>query len=185
MCLAIFAPAGKKIPATHVMRSWKLNPDGGGYCYRDEKGKVVIKKAFPCPKIMLRSYLEDFRNHNDSSFAMHLRKASKGGKGLDMTHPFPLGDNGALLHNGTISRLGGTKVSDSKELAELISKIPEIKDNKTLIFLAELYTAPSRVILYLDDTTVILNRGSGVEENGIWYSNDTYKRQPKTKVVER
>ena len=183
MCLAIYAPAGIKIPAKGLIKSWVINHDGAGYMFRDMSGKVKIKKGFGKLTDMYKSYMRDFNENPSSDFGLHLRKASKGGTSLEMTHPFPFGDNGALIHNGTISELGDSVTSDSSELADLIGGIPEIAHSPELVEMLEGYVGRSRVVVFQGETTILLNRDGFEMDDGVFYSNKSYKDNCAEKEV--
>src|SRR5690606_17400792 len=46
MCLAIYKPAGKVVPEEHLEEGFTSNPDGAGYAYIADDGKVHYAKGF-------------------------------------------------------------------------------------------------------------------------------------------
>lgn len=177
MCLAILKPAGKILPEDHIREGWISNPDGGGYGFVEEPGKIVVRKGFHKLKEFVDSYKADEEKYKDSPFLVHFRICTMGAKDDTNTHPFET-EHGILIHNGTLTgteaKYGAGK-SDTALFAESFSKyltFDFVYNHKK-----ELDSALSHnkiALLYKDRRWIILNEDAGRWVEGIWYSNNGY-----------
>lgn len=178
MCLAILRPSGIQVPKANLVTGWQHNPDGAGYAFVKD-GKVVIRKGFMKLKPFLESYEVDAAINPESNFLIHFRITSQGSNTEDNTHPFPI-EGGALIHNGTLTGTGstyGTGESDTRKFANMFSKnltFDFVEQNKSKLNLA---TRGSKlVMLYDDDRYQIVNESDGNWNEGVWYSNYSWKQ---------
>lgn len=177
MCIAIFKPAGVDIPIAHLSQGWICNPDGGGYGFNVD-GKAVIRKGYMKLKDFLASYNADVAAHPESNFLVHFRIRSMGAKGQENTHPYQI-EKGILIHNGTLTGTGARGSdgpSDTQLFADRFSKNLDfdlIQNNKEKWNQA-LSSSNKIAILYDDGRYQILNEGSGVWQDGVWYSNRSF-----------
>lgn len=177
MCLAIVQPAGKDIPIGNLQAGWIANNDGAGYAFvRD--GKVHIRKGFMKLKEFLPSYTADRKDCPESVFLVHFRITSMGDRSEANTHPFPI-DGGALIHNGTLTGTGatyGSGPSDTKLFAERFSK--HLSWNFVTAHRPKWDDAcrNSKIALLYDDNSYqIINEQDGKWDDGVWYSNNSYR----------
>lgn len=176
MCLAIVKPASAVISSDNLRNGWLANPDGGGYAYVKE-GKVVISKGFRKLKDFMAAYTEDSIRNANSPFLVHFRICSLGEVSDDNTHPYPI-DNGALIHNGTLTGTGaryGTGPSDTKLFSQ------RYRDALSFDFVQKYkpkwdtaLSGSKLCMLYEDGRYQIVNEKDGVWDGGIWYSNRSY-----------
>lgn len=104
MCVLWAVPEGGSIPSEEIVKQGlKSNPDGAGVAWV-EGGKVHWKKGLSTSEEIF-SILEGKK----PPFLIHARLASIGGKGNELTHPFPVGGDldlegsssiGVIAHNG-------------------------------------------------------------------------------------
>lgn len=183
MCIAILSKAGKVVSDGNIARSAGRNRDGGGFAYVDkDNGKVKIRKGFMTAAEFLKAYHETLeQGHGENNpMMLHFRIATLGKVGTDNCHPFVV-PNGALIHNGSLWTGGGygssdVEKSDTREFAERISVnlTPEIL-RKSQVAL-ELEVGYNKLAFLFDEGEyVILNETSGSWDDGVWYSNNTYK----------
>lgn len=110
---------------------------------------------------------------------LHWRLATHGRVDASMAHPFPLSDRVALMHNGMIDC--GTPHaghSDTWHIAELLLR-PIAESNPDQLFrddfvamLGGLIDRTNKLaLLHADGRSVIVNRSSGVDWQGCWWSN--------------
>jgi hypothetical protein len=137
-------------------------------------GNVTIHKGF----FKFEDFLAAYKEHDvDAHQALvHFRITTRGDDTVDNCHPFPLA-NGALIHNGTLDNLGerGKGKSDTRMLAELLYG-EDMETLKRLQPLLEAYFDYNRVaVMHNSGEVLVFNRSAWVEEDGILYSNNTYK----------
>lgn len=196
MCIAIAKMCGVDMPSKDILqRCWNNNPDGAGYAFNTD-GVVCIKKGFMTFDAFWNSISEaqkryDFKN---SGVLIHFRIATHGGVIPAMTHPFPIvDDNGALskleyvsdyavIHNGIIS-LTGPKARSEKAMSDTavfirdyLSKIAQnrqwFKRRANIELIEKLIDSKMAI---LNSRGEIIHTTGFTEDNGVLYSNSTYK----------
>ena len=185
MCLAILQPANKRTPIDNLHAGWISNPDGAGYAFVHE-GKVVIRKGYMKLKEFLAAYNTDVTAHADSPFLIHFRIRSMGGKDEFNTHPFPI-EGGALIHNGTLTGTGAVYHSGDSDTRIFANKFGKHLSYDFVLAhrpdLDEALGAGNKIALLYDDGNYhILNEQQGKWEDGVWYSNHSYKGYFSTNV---
>ena len=113
----------------------------------------------------------------------HFRIKSKGDLSIANAQPFFLTDDkghfvGAFAHNGTMLHFGEGDISDSREVAEqIIPKLPPNwweDESMKKVMLAILGNGRG-VFIAPTGKYVIFNADKGEWDNGVWYSNTSYK----------
>lgn len=188
MCIAIVKPMGVKTPSKKtLLECWNNNPDGAGYCYNDGK-KVTIHKGFMTFNAFYKSFKQ--LDYTNCDLIIHFRIATHGGVSKECTHPFMISKNindlkkldttckSAFVHNGIISGYGSytqNGVSDTMDyVTKIIAYIPHV-DTTLLNNLAN--EKNSRFALITKNN--VIKGGTWVKDNGVFYSNSSYKPKPK------
>jgi predicted glutamine amidotransferase len=176
MCLAIYEPAGKLTSDEALEAGWNANSDGGGYAFLHD-GTVMVRKGYSKWKEFRAALAADRGVAKGSPFIIHFRIRSAGDKGMDNTHPF-LTPHGAMIHNGTISGLADHNIgkSDTALFAEKYGDkltLAALREHKEQWDEAMGYN--KLVFLFRDGQHHIINEGSGHWDNGVWYSNLTFR----------
>ena len=199
MCIAIYSPVGTETPSEKYLHtSYENNPDGAGFAFNTDDGRVKILKGF----MTWESFLETYKTYHDKydfknrGVLIHFRITTHGGTCPECTHPFPLtSDAGtlqklsstseyAVIHNGIISLTGTeahklTHMSDTMVfISKYMSKIASYKNwfNNPVTFELIYDLAESKIAVLRGDGTIKSTYGfTKDEEDGNFYSNDTYK----------
>ncbi len=182
--------AGNQVNFKNMDKAQKHNADGYGVSwYEDDRVKTY--KTFNYNTF--KGVVAALKQH---TLVAHLRYGTKGGKTYDNIHPFEV-PSGVMYHNGTMFGLGDAKVSDSQELADIISACDYkyIEDIEPLI-VPFIDDKINRLVFFENNGRVtILNEHLGIvnEEEGAWYSNDYHIKdedwcrngtcKPKTKDI--
>ena len=184
MCLAIFKPAGKTIPVSHLREGWRHNSHGGGFAYVSQ-GLVKIQKGFMTFDAFYVNYRKRVRKN--TAAVVHFRWATVGKKNEENCHPFRLSPTHAMVHNGTLS---GVRVDDGKSdssnfarriLGPIIRGFPNFTNSIEAQRLVNLAIGTSKVaVLSGEGDAIIYNEHLGTWDGDIWYSNDQYKRVSKS-----
>lgn len=190
MCIICISKAGKRQPTKQELTTmWYRNPDGAGYMTARD-GKVEIHKGF-------MSFKEFYRNVKAEQFTRddvviyHFRIATQAGITPWMTHPFPYTKSLeactaldvdcqlGIAHNGIIKLTsdGDKEYSDTAKfiteyLSRVIRKNSDLRDRTTLKIIELL--AEGRWAL-LDKSGYVATIGKWEEEDGLMYSNTSYK----------
>lgn len=203
MCIIIYKPANKELPARDILETCELNnPDGAGYMIHKD-GLVQFKKGF----MDFNEFWESIQGEGDLTqyhVGIHFRIATHGTICSSMCHPFPIVHNKkeliktsgitkyCAMHNGTIPNFGEsmsyysyyTKKTKKKKTDISLSDTAEfIKDCLTLLKdklhlkrcqkLVSKLIDGSRMLIFTPNKIILL--GNWIKDNGIYYSNSSYK----------
>ncbi len=194
MCIIAIKPAGIKPPAEKIIENmWYNNDDGAGICY-PLRGHVVIDKGHMKLK-KFKSMLEDLDKKIDTTatpILYHFRIGTSGGNTAANTHPFPISDKLPLLqktrgayplvmaHNGIIDIKPRKKdISDTMEY--IMAQIAPLKQLRKDFYKTDagkklLYNATGGKLAFMDGSGYIETIGDFIKDNGMMYSNSSYKR---------
>ena len=199
MCIAIYSPVGIETPSEKYLKaSFENNPDGAGFAFNTDEGRVKILKGFMTWEAFIETYkrYHDEYNFKDRGVLIHFRITTHGGTCPECTHPFPLSSDAgtlqklssttdyAVVHNGIIS-LTGTEAKTLQHMSDTMvfiskymSKIAQYKkwfDNPiTWELIYDL--ALSKIAVLRGDGSIHSTYGFTKDEgDGNYYSNNTYK----------
>lgn len=174
MCIAILKPKDKTISKETLKTCSKNNPDGMGFACL-ENGKVHIYKFMEFDEF----YDEYIKHEQDSTMIIHFRIATHGKVELKNCHPFKLNHRMALVHNGVISGYGDKELkTDTQDFIEKVIGNITWKEWKNPSFRKLVGNAigySKFAILDVSGNYYIVNEEKGVWDDGVWYSNSTYK----------
>jgi hypothetical protein len=178
MCIAIYKPENKIISKATLQECYSSNPDGAGFMFADDK-QLNIEKGF----FNFDSFYNAYKQHQDKKVVIHFRIKTHGEINKTNCHPFAVNSSLAFVHNGIISGLDGDKtLSDTIHFNEQILQPLVNKWGNLALFqdpminLLETRIGYSKLI-FLDrhGNHKIMNEHKGEWDNGIWYSNNSYK----------
>lgn len=192
MCIIAAKPAGVDMPSINTLENmWFNNDDGGGFMYA-LSGCVYIEKGFMKYEDVQQRLDELAVKHDLKALpmVMHFRITTHGGTKPENCHPFPITDSIGILkklklktklgvaHNGIIPIEPRKGISDTMEyiasqLAPLSKASPRFYKNK--YFMQMIDSATGGKLAFLAGDGKIYTVGRFVEDNGIMYSNDSYK----------
>lgn len=193
MCIIVSKEKGQNLPTKKTLETcFNYNDDGAGFMYV-RNGKVVIDKGymtFDSFYKRLKELKKEF-DIKEKALVMHFRIGTSGTGKENLTHPFPLTCNKkklnktylttdvGVMHNGIIKDYEYDKVlSDTQTfIKDFMYPIYEISH--------KFYKSPSlqkilekecgSKLCILDSDENIYYIGDFVEDEGIKYSNTTYK----------
>lgn len=169
MCLIIYKPAGAKLDLDAVKNGADSHPDGSGFMVRTEKGLYYQKGLWDFKRV--KKHVKHFDAYD---LGIHFRSATTGKINQDNCHPFK-GTSWTMMHNGMINGFGTSEKSDTADFAEFIEQMfrheapREGKFYQSIIGYSKLLFATTK------GDWVIVNEQMGIWDNGIWYSNTSYK----------
>jgi hypothetical protein len=180
MCIAIMKPESKIITEETLRTCWDKNDDGAGFMYA-ESGRLNIQKGF----MDWPSFWSAWKDHQDKKAVLHFRIRTHGDTNADNTHPFQVGEGLAFVHNGMISnvdtksdkRFSDTYHFNTKLLKKLYKSDHRFIHKDHYKDLIAGYIGYSKLI-FLDERGKheIINESKGEWEDGVWYSNSSYKQ---------
>ena len=180
MCIIAVKPAEVKISQTYLENMWHGNSDGAGIMYA-EGGKVRIIKG-----LMKFGDLEAAVREvgMERKFVMHFRIRTHGKVIPELTHPFWIEEDGlAMAHNGIISSvLAETSETESDTLvyarkiaARNTDSLETLTDPVEYSRIVSEIGYSKLVFMDRDGMTGIVNASLGTWDDGVWYSNSSYK----------
>ena len=203
MCIILYKPSGVNLPDKQVLKTcFTNNPDGAGYMYA-HKGQVHIRKGFMDFSSFEDSLDNVLKTIDEvkTPMVLHFRITTQGGVNKPCTHPFPLSKNMSdlrqlryktdigIAHNGIITLTSegyygyksySTKVVDYSDTMKfitdylsLIIKSPKYYKDKDTLELIERLAGSKLAILDANGHCELI--GNFTKDNGIYYSNDSYK----------
>lgn len=198
MCIAIYKPKNVELPTEQILKNcFEANDDGAGFAFACNN-RVYIKKGF----MTFQSFMDAWNANNekyhfkDLGMLIHFRIHTHGANDATMTHPFPItSDEGALskpetmsdyavVHNGIIT-LTSTEAARTSSLSDTAVFIRDylnlIARNKNwfhvssnIELIEHLIGFGSKMAILNRTGEIIATRGF-TEDNGIFYSNSSYK----------
>jgi len=178
MCLAIFKPQNKKVLKHEMENAFDNNDDGAGFAY-PHNGKVEIQKGY----FKFEDFWKAIQPHMDKPMVIHFRWTTHGLTNKDNCHPFRVTDNLVMIHNGMINGIdiNDKDKSDTRTFVDDYVK-PINKGNPRFIYteygnrtLKACIGSSKLVFLNKKGESVIVNESAGHWQDGVWYSNDSYK----------
>lgn len=190
MCIAIYIPAGEDVKDEALIEAQKSNPHGNGLVFLNQKtGKLNIYRDMKFDRFM-----EKFRRlqkeNPESNFIVHLRKKTHGEATIENCHPFKVNNGCVFVHNGQIhpekpADVNG-ELSDTRLFNEnVLKKLPQgWQHNPGIVRLIEDYIGASRLAVMDSKGEVVLfnetaagSAGPAHWADGVWYSNEYYKKK--------
>lgn len=197
MCIIVSKEKGINMPTKSTLKECFLrNSDGAGLMYT-KNNSVVIEKGFMNFGSFYKRIKELKKEFNsdlkDVPMVFHFRIGTQGKNDEFTCHPFMISNksedlkrtrvktNIGMVHNGiisTYSRVREDNLSDTqlfiKYCVSIFNKMNRnfYKDDEVLDYL---YSVAQSKLCFLDKEGNIYYRGDFIEDNGIKYSNNTYK----------
>lgn len=197
MCIISVSAAGKRQPTMEELRQmFNANPHGAGYMTA-RNGKVEISKGYMTWAEFARAI--NYEQFTDSDpVVYHFRISTQAGVNPQMTHPFPLTANIekttilecacpiGVAHNGIIRLTTDHRDKVYSDTAHYVAEFLRylVRSNADLhddgILDAIRRTTDSKWAL-MDSTGYIATVGYFIEEDGVLFSNGTYRApMPRT-----
>jgi predicted glutamine amidotransferase len=174
MCIAALAKSGgftkDQLAAFHT-----TNAHGGGYMWVEDGVIKTVRHLRDLDSyVNVGIYLT---NKGVKNLATHCRIATLGSISFQNAHPFVMNEGkAAMMHNGSFYHsTEKADYSDTRDLAELQGNLLGNKELMTVPGIKEKVEAAidgnKVIILYQDNTSLILNESKGTWEGEQWFSN--------------
>lgn len=182
MCILIHHPVGTQLTDEHFADFYEKNPDGFGAIINVGHKVDIIKRVGTLNEIQ-RLYQKHVAGREA---IIHMRWRTHGEIDLHNCHPYEVVPGLWMAHNGVLSH--GNTADPSKSdtwhyindvLRPLLLKDDQLIHEPAFQKLVASHIGYSNKFGFMDHEgrTVILNKSSGVEHEGVWYSN-TYAWSP-------
>ena len=130
-------------------------------------------------------FYDAYKPHKDKAAAIHFRITTHGDTDAENTHPFQVGTNLAFIHNGIISRVdrkqdltrSDTYHFNTKYLSQFYRRDSRFIFKDHFKDLIKEYIGHSKLV-FLNNKGhhTIVNEQMGHWDEGVWYSNNSYKK---------
>lgn len=202
MCIIVSKKMGANIPNKETLkRCFDYNSDGAGFAYSDgkilkyKKGLMSFKKFYK--EIKKLKVLYNDNQLKNIALVMHFRIGTSGGINKEKTHPFIISNIDSelnktnyencellLFHNGVMQSFASDKkLSDTQQfIKKIMFPLYQLKkdffNNDDINKLVEHIIGNSNKLCLIDKKGKITyyNKHLFIEENGVLYSNQTYKQ---------
>lgn len=181
MCIIVYKPPGIDLPNDDILYNCSdSNPDGIGFMYRNDDGKIIINKGILTVRDLLKelSRVPDIKSRD---LAVHFRYATHGDKSPGNTHPFPMSCNiremrrlhnrvdCAIMHNGVVLGLPQHRDISLSDTMCFIKQIIALgMDNEGIV---KILNQGKFLIMDSKETKMY---GTFINDGGIYYSNNGY-----------
>lgn len=198
MCIIVAKNKGVALPTKKTLEQcFERNKDGAGIMYV-KNNKVIIEKGlmtFQDFYKKLKSIKKEFGGDlTNKALVMHFRIGTHGENDKATTHPFPISSNFddlratyfetdlGMAHNGIMSAYNYDRtLSDTQSfIKDYVSVFKELNkkfylNNKVMEIISNEVNISSNKLCFLDNKENIYWYGDKVIDNGVIYSNTTYK----------
>ncbi|WP_288169383.1 hypothetical protein [uncultured Slackia sp.] len=194
MRIIVAKPAGVQCPSLETLETcFNSNPDGAGLMWADGDQVRIIKGFMEFDEFA--STLKALGDVTNTGLVMHFRITTHGGTRPECCHPFPLTDDDAALraldicaplgvaHNGIITGMDtDAKTSDTMAyirdvLTPLQRMAGDLLASDDAMGVVE-STVGSK-LAFLEPDGAITTVGDFIEDNGVFYSNASFKPAPR------
>lgn len=164
------------------------NKDGIGSMVTSDDGALVVAKALPKDLSEAAEFIKQLPE-TDRDLALHFRMRTHGDIDLTNCHPYPILDGHVhMMHNGVIRNIDDSSDKTKSDTWHYIEKVlkPQLQLAPQLMAIPgwqrvireDIGGSNKFVLLDKDGQLVILNRSTGIEHDGLWFSN-TYAWSPE------
>lgn len=188
MCLLIAMNGGADVTDTQLERAAYNNPDGFGWAIHTGEHLIRFRSMNIDDAITEWRFVR--KMYPDQAAIWHLRWATHGTVDVSNCHPFEVGHDARMMiaHNGVLPIEAHNGRSDTRILAEdRLGRSATWVDDEVKIAELEKWLGGNKVAILSSHPRTsrdlyILNEDQGHWDEGVWFSNDSYK-PPKVKTV--
>ena len=182
MCIAILKTKEGIITDDALRNSFNNNKDGRGIAFTINNQLYYVKGIFD-----VNTFIETVRKYEklcDNNMLIHCRISTGGNIDKANCHPHVINNTCVMIHNGIIHDLPIEKDNSDTVIycRDILSKFStdDLMHNKALhrLIIKDIGSYNKFVFLNNLGEYTILNEKCGVWDNGVWYSNTSYK--PRT-----
>lgn len=182
MCILLQHPAGTKFSHDQLADFFSKNSDGFGAIVKRGESVDVLKSIGKFKEIAELYY----KHVAGNEAVIHFRMRTHGEIDISNCHPYEVIPGIWMAHNGVLSfgNKADDKMSDTWHyiqdyLKPLLEKNPELLSEPAFQALIASHIGSSNKFAFMNQQgeTFIINKKSGVEHEGVWYSN-TYAWSP-------
>lgn len=179
MCIAILKPKGQALSMSDLEECWDNNPHGAGLMFADND-KLIIRKGWMKWKNFKRAWEKG--SYTDKTVALHFRISTGGNIDQANCHPHLITPEIGVVHNGIFTSKNipiiDKNYSDTCHFVRLLRELGDphfLTDKKTREWIHDVSIGSKLIFMGSNGSFEIINAKDGIWDQGVWYSNDTYK----------
>jgi hypothetical protein len=187
MCLLVVCKPNSTPSREDLRNGACSNPHGYGFAIVAD-GRIITERSMSAKK-SIRRFLQLREQYPNGYAIWHARYATHGVKNEQNCHPFQVGDDTQtyLAHNGVLDTFiaTGDKRSDTRVFAEdTLPKIGGVSalNDENIYRMVESWATGSKIAVLTVNPVAeyqlyLINEKLGTwDDNGVWWSNSSYKR---------
>lgn len=182
MCIIVFKPENVSVDCETLRICYESNPDGAGYMFPCEGG-LLIKKGFFTFDDFHAAWEKTQKIYSDElPVIFHFRIATAGRIDKTNCHPHRIARDLGFVHNGILSfvkvpkhgKLSDTIIYRDRYLSTLIG---QSLHNDKLFGVISTHIGINNKFVFMNGKgeVVICNEEQGLWENGLWFSNTSFR----------
>ena len=188
MCIIASVPKGMLLTEAQLEEMWSRNSDGGGISYFKD-GKIETEKSMDRKKF-IASVLKIQKKYGNRDILVHMRIKTHGSVCIENNHPFQVNKNTVMAHNGILPEAFippvKSDLSDTRFFIEYFMKympISKLDDPYFIDMVDEMINRGygNKLVFMTTANTkydsYIIGEYHGTWHEGIWFSNDSFKKQ--------
>lgn len=179
MCIAILKTKDAEIPDEYLEESFDNNRDGAGLAYANNNKLYTVKGIFNKKEFV--KAVRKAEKESQGAMLIHCRIGTHGLKDKNNCHPHVISNKCVLIHNGIlrIDMPNNSKDSDTiwyiRKYLKPLSRDFMYDDAICQLIEMSIGYGNKFVLLSNKGEYRIINENAGHWENGVWYSNYSYK----------
>ena len=182
MCIIIYKKENAILPSYEILKKcFANNNDGAGFCYVNENNNIKMEKGFFNFKKFYERLLEV---QNNKHLLIHMRISTGGMNDKRNCHPYRINNNLFLAHNGVLPELlskANLVFSDTYIYSEILKifkiKISDFKSEYFKYLFEKAIGNNNKLVFFSKQKAIILNEKLGEWKDGVWFSNESFKKQ--------
>ena len=193
MCIIIYKPKGVVLPPSKTIKTcFENNPDGCGYMLKTRQGVKINKGYFDVDELINKLFT--IKDIQDVELGIHFRITTHGATNALNCHPFAIKRKlkdirrtqqtaaAAVMHNGVLSSVKVKSNSGLSDTAvytrDVLNPLKTLNggaltNSKQASDIINATRGTSRLLIF--DGQGVKMFGNWLEDNGVFYSNDSYK----------
>ncbi|WP_280423711.1 class II glutamine amidotransferase [Nocardia carnea] len=195
MCLLTYFPPDVAPDLLALQHGAAVNPHGHGFAViAAPEHRIIVGRGMRADKVIDR-FLAVRHRYPAGAALFHSRYATQGVRGIDNCHPFRLGGDPrtVLAHNGTLPKRVRPRAYDRRSDTRIAAEdyLPTMPfgsiDTHRGARGLETWLGSNKLVLLTVDpsyrqSAYIFGERAGVWDDGIWYSNTTYKAAARMRM---
>lgn len=193
MCVIVMQPKGAHLKKERAKRLWQVNPDGGGFAFIDDDNEIQGFKSMEFQEFW-NAFEGARKAFPKRDYLIHMRIATHGTVDIDNVHPFRIGDDEVMAHNGIMHKVPDDKEKKKSDtrmfIEEILPQLPNLwLDTPLMVDMVGDWIGWSKLAFLTTNpeyefSWYIVNESKGEWVDKMWFSSSSGVRpRPKYQTV--